>query len=203
MIYRVSDKFKVRGARLSKMKRVAEQFSSILVIIIALSATIYLLTLSSPTGDPVDINERWFEYGKASAPVVKSDNDAPLAHGVLAPAERDENDEIFYWITEYGDVIAISNLSEVTHTARLTFEVTNNPCKNERNLVIGNKSEQLIITSPKKGSASYAMDILVEPLSTEFFSITPLPGLICNLNNSDDRNFVTKISKINLDIQNK
>ncbi len=183
------------------MKHVAEQFSRILVIIIALSATLYLLTLSSPTGDPVDINERWFEYGKASAPVIDNDSDAPLAYGVLAPSERDENEEVFYWITEYGDVIAISNLSEVSHTAQLTFEVTNNPCRNERNLVIGNKSDQLIITSPKKGFAAYAMNITVGPLDTEFFSITPLPGLICNLNNSDDRNFVAKISKINLDLQ--
>jgi len=185
------------------MKYVAEQFSRILVIIIALSATLYLLTLSGPTGDAVDINERWFKYGKASAPVVESDNGAPLAYGILAPSERDENEEIFYWITEYGDIIAISNLSEVSHSARLTFDVTNNPCRNERNLVIGNKSDQLIITSPKKGFASYSMDITVEPLDTEFFSITPLPGLICNLNNSDDRNFVTKISKINLDLQKK
>jgi hypothetical protein len=181
------------------MKSLVDITSRFLVIVIALGLSIYLLTLSSATGDGVDINERWFEYGKASAPVVDGSLDNPLAFSLLAPVERDENDEIFYWITEYGDVIAISNLSEVAHDAILTFNVSNNPCKLERTLLIGNYAGQTIIISPKNGSTFYSIDLSVDPLVTEFLSITPTPGALCNLNNSDTRNFVTKITNINLE----
>jgi hypothetical protein len=179
------------------MKFLIEAGPRALIILISFVISIYLLTLTVPSGERVSIEERWFEYGQASTPVNAESEQAPVALSLLSPVELDENGDIFYWITEYGDVIAASNLSDAPQQTSISIEVSNNPCGVERNFIIGTKINQQILTVPSKGSKNHTLNILIPAGTTEFLSLVPLPGNLCNLNIvEDERNFVGKISNI-------
>jgi len=180
------------------MKFLIEAGSRSLIILVSVVISVYLLVLTAASGERVSVEERWFEYGQASTPKTAEDRKTSVAFSLLSPVEIDENESSFHWITEYGDVVAVSNLSKIPTQAILSLEVSNNPCRIERNLIIGTKSNQKIFKVPTKGSEFYTINIPLPAGSTEFLSLVPFPGDLCNLNNEDERNFVAKLSILNV-----
>lgn len=170
----------------------------LLIISVSTVLAVYLILLSSPDGEQVNLHERWFEYGKASFPVSRSTDQPALNFSLLSPRELDENGEPFFWITESGDVIAISNFSNITQSAYLSFELANNPCKIKRELVISTGTSQIIYSIPKNGSLQSEFPIKIDGGKTEFFALTPLPGESCSISQNDNRKFVSLISDIGI-----
>jgi hypothetical protein len=180
------------------MGKIISYLARATLIVISIIFIAYLAQLSIPTGDRVDINERWFRYGVASVPIVDNYSEKPLAFSLISPRELDKDDEIFYWLTEKGDLLTISNLSNRQIRGTLKFELSQNPCKEERTILIGTEQKQEIFSVPSKGSSNYSFAFLIAGGSSAFFSITPLPGNNCVLDSEDNRNFVAKISNITL-----
>lgn len=176
------------------MKNLLNQITSSLLLGIFVFFALYLLFLTDTTGSEVDINERWFQYGASSVPVSDPTEEFPLAFSLLAPAEFDEAGEVFYWLTENGDLITISNLSNAPINASFNFELSSNPCKFDRTLVVGNQNASTIYEVSSNDESLHSFDFSVDPGVSEFFSISSLPGQLCKIDNGDSRNFVAKLS---------
>jgi hypothetical protein len=170
------------------------------VVLIALALVIvgYLLFSNEADGDRVNIHQRWFEYGEPSFPVQDSNSKLAVNYSLLSPRELDAKENPYYWITESGDVLAVTNLTGVKRDVEVTLNFLPNPCKNGRQIVIGTESKSIQLSVPIEGKVSHTLSFVLDEGKTKFFSITPLPGKICNIGNSDFRNFITLLSNIKI-----
>lgn len=181
------------------MQKLAYILPRLLIILLSTLIIVYLIFLSKPDGERVTINERWFEYGRASFPVARSSEEPSLKFSLLSPREIDENGEPFYWITESGDVFAVTNLSNISQSGSLNFLISNNPCKVPRDITVSTGTTQIILKVPKNGQIEVNFPIVVEGGQTEYYSLTPLPGNKCSINESDARLFVALMTDANID----
>lgn len=181
-----------------KIKMFVDLLARTILVILSLIIVIYLLILREPDGERVNIHERWFEYGVASFPVADTKSEFALAYSLLSPKEIDNDGTPFYWITESGDVLAVTNLTGSKRNVEATLNFQPNPCKLKRQIVIGTESKSIQVLIPAEGIVVKTITFNIDEGKTKFFSITPLPGQICNIGESDTRNFVTLLSNIGI-----
>ena len=164
---------------------------------------VVLVSINSLSSGPyTTVAEKWFKYGKITAPLDNNTGDyRDIEIDLYAPLEIDRNGNEFYWIQNNGDTITLTNFNWFDIEGSMSFTLEKDPCKNSRRILIGLESGSQYINSADNVNL-YNFKINLKSNSSEFINILPEPGPQCNLNKEDKRNFAFKLINPSFTISN-
>lgn len=115
-----------------------------------------------------------------------------------------ESDEVgeFYWLTEEGNLLSITNQESNEVRGVLFFNFKINPCGLKQKIVVGDKYNKIILELSKNNpKEEVTINFNLQPFSTSHHFINSFEGESCQVNNGDNRNLVAQMRDFKFEIK--
>jgi hypothetical protein len=141
------------------------------------------------------VANRWFENYSISPPIDFQDKELREAKiDFLAPKEFDNKTNLdFYWITNTGDLLTITNPNFIGIDITLSFDLKTDPCNQRRNIIITSQKEPIFVGLNPNEQINVSIPLKIEANKSIFLTISPNDKLLCSLNNLDKRLFLVQV----------
>lgn len=182
--------------------------NKILFIITIVSLTLlttFTIINIFPSKSYETVANRWFTYYKVTPPKdYKSFEFREPGFDLLSEREFDpKKNEYFYWITNSGDLITITNQNFYSINTTLKFSVGVDPCGNSRKIIVSTQTIPAEIRTEKSTKKEIKIPLNLNSNSSIFLSVSSGDSKVCQLNNGDDRTFLAKISNVSFENNDK
>ena len=135
---------------------------------------------------------------------VKFDPESELRIATkIGTFEKANTNDQFLWITSRGEVIEITNDNNNPIQKKLTFSLNDNPCRKDTQVLISNKNFKEIFKILRL-SQKIEIPLRLEPNEKQVIIFSPQilsnEEIFCKVDNGDERDFISRITKIDFEI---
>ena len=121
--------------------------------------------------------------------------DGQVSVSWISESEVDENNRLFFWMTDEGESFRISNFQRQAIYGDFVFDIAPNPCNQQREIRVENNQGWSAVYLVPTGNRveRVSIPLKIDWLDTSIITINSDDINSCNAENQDDRNFVAKI----------
>lgn len=178
-----------------KFTKLRNNFLFLTTLLLLTLLILFSLINSFPVNSYKTVANRWFENYSISPPLdfeEKKIRDVKI--DFLAPKEFDSKNNLdFYWITNSGDLLTITNPNFFDLEITLNFDLKTDPCNQQRSITITTKKEPIFMNINPNQQLNVKIPLKIEANKSIFMLVSPNDKLLCSLSNSDERLFLVQI----------
>ena len=182
----------IRFMKFDKLRKKLLFLTSLILLLILI---LFTLINSYPVNSYKTVANRWFENYSISPPLdIEDKKIREVKIDFIAPKEFDTKiNSDFYWITNSGDLLTITNPNFVDLEITLNFDLKTDPCNQERSVVITTEREPIFVSLEPQQQLNIKIPLKIRANKSIFLTISPNDKLLCRLNSSDNRLFLAQI----------